>query len=125
MMSPEVAAVAAEPPEVVALIAVFPEVMVPAAVSPEVVAPSNVLSARHVTVEEPPEVAPSAAELPEVSVVCSHLHIACPFSAMEAACELLSCSEPTMEASYELSDLSTCPVSVSMPELLSARETTD
>ncbi len=71
MMSPEVAADAAEPPEVVALAAVFPEAMVPAAVSPEVaahaaeppeeavlasapcvvVAPSNALSARHVTVE--------------------------------------------------------------------------
>ncbi len=37
-MSPEVAAVAAEPPEVVALVAVFPELMVPAAVSPEMAA---------------------------------------------------------------------------------------
>ncbi len=71
MMSPEVAADAAEPPEVVALAAVFPEAMVPAAVSPEVAAhaaeppeaavlasvpcvvvvPSNTLSACHVTVE--------------------------------------------------------------------------
>ncbi len=71
MMSPEVAAVAAETPEEMALIAVFPELMVLAAVSPGmaahvsepfevavlapapclVVAPSIALPALHVTVE--------------------------------------------------------------------------
>ncbi len=110
MMSPEVAADAAEPPEVVALTAVFLEARAPAAASPEVVvyaaeppeaaalasapctvvAPSNAPSACHVAVEgtvaelsafveppdgttvEPPEVAASAAEPPEVSVVSTH-----------------------------------------------------
>ncbi len=54
------------------------------------------------TAVEPPEVAAFAAEPPEVSVGSSHLHVACPVSAMEATCELLPCSEPAMEASYEL-----------------------
>ncbi len=122
MMSPEVAADAAEPPEVVVLTAVFPEAMVPAAVSPEVAAhaaeppeaavlasapcvvvvPSNALSACHVTVEgtvaelslypdgttvEPPEVAASAADPLEVSVVLTYELSSCPVTAMEAICE--------------------------------------
>ncbi len=53
------------------------------------------------TTVEPPEVEASATEPPEVSGVSSHLHVACPVSAMEAACELLPCSEPANEASYE------------------------
>ncbi len=55
------------------------------------------------TTVEPPEVSGvSAAEPPEVSGVSSHLHVACPISAMKAACKLLPCSEPVIEASYEL-----------------------
>ncbi len=107
-VSPEVAVHAAEPFEA-AVLASAPCV---------VVAPSIALPARHVTVEatidehcscpvketvnelllffmgtavEPPEAAASAADSSEVSGVSSHLHIACPVSAMEAACELLPC----------------------------------
>ncbi len=118
--SPEVAAHAAEPPEV-AVLASAPYI---------VVAPSNVLSACHVTVKgtidehctcpvtelylfpdvtavEPPEVAASAAEPPEVSVVPSYESLSCPVTAMEAVCESLSCPVTAMEAVCE--SLS-CPV---------------
>ncbi len=99
-----------------------------------VVAPSNALSTCYVTVEgtiakpsafvetsdgtavEPLEVAASAAEPPEVSVVstyqlsaCTFMAIEavceasfCPVMAMEAVCDLLPYSEPAMEACYEL-----------------------
>ncbi len=123
--SPEVAAHAAEPPEAAVL----------ASAPCMVVAPSNVLSACHVMVKgtvdehctcpvtelylcpdattvEPPEVAASAAEPPEVSVVPSYESLSCPvtameaicessfcpFTAKEAICELLPCSELAMEA---------------------------
>ncbi len=118
--SPEVAAHAAEPPEA-AVLASAPCI---------VVAPSNVLSACHVTVKgtidehctcpvtelylfpdvttvEPPEVAASAAEPPEVSVVPSYESLSCPVTAMEAICESLSCPVTAMEAIYESSS---CPV---------------
>ncbi len=118
--SPEVAAHAAEPPEA-AVLASAPCI---------VVVPSNVLSACHVTVKgtidehctcpvtelylfpdvttvEPPEVAASAAEPPEVSVVPSYESLSCPVTAMEAVCESLSCPVTAMEAVCE--SLS-CPV---------------
>ncbi len=103
VMSPEVAADAAEPLGVVTLAAVFSEAMALAEVSPEVathaaepsevavlasapcmvVASSNVLSAgcvvvkETVTAVEPPEVAATAAEPPEVSVVSTHEPSSC------------------------------------------------
>ncbi len=118
--SPEVAAHAAEPPEA-AVLASAPCI---------VVAPSNVLSACHVTVKgtvdehctcpvtelylfpdvttvEPPEVAASAAEPPEVSVVTSYESLSCPVTAMEPVCESLSCPVTAMEAVCECSS---CPV---------------
>ncbi len=136
----------------VSLAAVFPEAMVTAAEPPEaavltsahcvVVAPSDALSACHVTVEgtiaelslypdgttvEPTEVAASAADPLEVSVVLSYElsscameavckslsfpvtameavceSLSCPVTAMEAVCDLLTCSELAMEACNEL-----------------------
>ncbi len=141
---PEVVALVAVFPEVMVPAAVSPKVAADAAEPPEaavlssvpcmVVAPSNAFSACHVTVEgtiaklsafvetsdgtavEPLEVAASAAELPEVSVVSTYQLSACPVTAieavceasfcpvtaMEAVCDLLPCSEPAMEACYEL-----------------------
>ncbi len=118
--SPEVAAHAAEPPEVAVL----------ASAPCMVVAPSNVLSACHVTVKgtvdehctcpvtelylfpdvttvEPPEVAASAAEPPEVPVVPSYESLSCTVTAMEAVYESLSCPVTAMEAVCESSS---CPV---------------
>ncbi len=118
--SPEVAAHAAEPPKAAVL----------ASAPCMVVAPSSVLSACHVTVKgsvdehctgpvtelylfpdvttvEPPEVAASAAEPPEVSVVPSYESLSCPVTAMEAVCESLSCPATAMEA---VCDCSSCPV---------------
>ncbi len=118
--SPEVAAHAAEPPEAAVL----------ASAPCMVVAPSNVLSACHVMVKgtvdehctcpdtelylfpdvttvEPPEVAASAAEPPEVSVVPSYESLSCPVTAMEAVCESFFCPVTAMEVICE--SLS-CPV---------------
>ncbi len=112
--SPEVAAHAAEPPEAAVL----------ASAPCMVLAPSNVLSACHVTVKgtvdehctcpdtelylfpdvttvEPPEVAASVAEPPEVSVVPSYESLSCPVTAMEAVYESLSCPVTAMEAVCE------------------------
>ncbi len=149
-MSPEVAADAAEPHEVVVLTAVFPKAMVAAhaaeppeaAVLPSapcvMVVPSNALSVCHVTVEgtiaelslypdgtivEPPEVAASAAEPLEVSVVPTYELRSCPVLAKEAICELSSCPVTVKEAICEPSvcpftameavyDPSFCPVTV-------------
>ncbi len=114
VMSPEVAAHAAEPPEAAVL----------ASAPCMVVAPSNSYPARHVTVEgtvdehcpypvnelylfpdvttvEPPEVAASAAEPSEVSVVNTFESSSCPVTAMEAVCELLPCFELATEANNE------------------------
>ncbi len=126
VMSPEVAADAAEPQGVVALAAVSSEVVAYAAESPEaavlvssscmVVAPKNVLSTCHVVVKktitehylspgvttvEPPEVAASAAEPPEVSGVPSCESLFCPVTAMEAVNESSSCPVTAMEAVCE------------------------
>ncbi len=110
--SPEVAAYAAEPPEAAVLVSSLCMV----------VAPKNVLSTCHVAVKEtvtehylspgvttvePPEVAASAAEPPEVSVVPSCESLLCPVTAMEAVCDSLSCPVTAMEAVCE--SLS-CPV---------------
>ncbi len=129
VMSPEVGAHAAEPPEA-AVLTSAPYM---------VVAPSNSCPACHITVEgtvdehctcpvnklylfpdittvEPPEVAASAAESSEVSVVTTYESSSCPVTAMEAVyessscpvtameavCELSSCSVTAMEAVYEL-----------------------
>ncbi len=104
VMSPEVAAHAAEPPEATVLTSA-PCV---------VVAPSNARPAHHVTVEgtvdehctcpvkelylfpdvttvEPPEVAVSAAKPPKVSLVTIYKSSFCPVTAMEAVCESSSC----------------------------------
>ncbi len=115
IMSSEVAADAAEPPEAVVL----------SSVPCMVVAPSNALPACHVTVEgtiaklsafvetsdgtavEPLEVAASAAEPPEVSVVYTYQSSSCPVTAMEAVYESSSCPVTAMEAVYESSS---CPV---------------
>ncbi|XDV17629.1 hypothetical protein PO909_023461 [Leuciscus waleckii] len=84
-------------------------------------APSNVLSACHVTVKgtkdehctcpvnelylfldattvEPPEVAASAAEPSEVSVVTVYESSSCPVTAMEAVCKSSFCPLTAMEA---------------------------
>ncbi len=110
-VSPEVAALAAEPPEA-AVLASAPCV---------VVAPSNTLSACHVTVEgtiaelslhpdgttvEPPEVAASAADPLEVSVVPTYELSFCPITAMEAICDSSSCPVTDMEAVCESSSCS-------------------
>ncbi len=110
--SPVVAAYAAEPPEAAVLVSSLCMV----------VAPKNVLSTCHVAVKEtvtehylspgvttvePPEVAASAAEPPEVSVVPSCESLLCPVTAMEAICDSLSCPVTAMEAVCE--SLS-CPV---------------
>ncbi len=120
VMSPEVAAHAAEPPEA-AVLTSAPCI---------VVAPSNSYPARHITVEgtvdehcpypvnelylfpdvttvEPPEVAASAAEPSEVSVVDPYESLSCPVTAMEAVCESSSCPVTAMETVCE--SLS-CPV---------------
>ncbi len=131
---PEVMVPAAVSPKVPADVAEPPEAAVFSSVPCMVVAPSNALSTCYVTVEgtiakpsafvetsdgtavEPLEVAASAAEPPEVSVVstyqlsaCTFMAIEavceasfCPVMAMEAVCDLLPCSEPAMEACYEL-----------------------
>ncbi len=131
---PEVMVPAAVSPKVAADVAEPPEVAVFSSVPCMVVAPSNALSTCYVTVKgtiakcsafvetsdgtavEPLEVAASAAEPPEVSVVstyqlsaCSVMAIEavceasfCPITAMEAVCDLLPCSEPAMEPCYEL-----------------------
>ncbi|KAK9980737.1 hypothetical protein ABG768_000326 [Culter alburnus] len=93
MMSPEGTADAAEPPEVVALTAVLPKAVVLASAPCVVVAPSNILSACHVTVKgtvaelflysdgtivEPPEVAASAADPLELSMVHTYELLSCP-----------------------------------------------
>ncbi len=127
---PQVMAPAAVSPEVAAHAAKPPKAAVLASAPCMVVAPSNVLSACHVTVKgtvdehctcpvtelylfpdvttvEPPEVAASAAEPPEVSVVPSYESLSCPVTAMEAVCESLSCPVTAMEAVCE--SLS-CPV---------------
>ncbi len=140
-----VVTLAAVPAEAMALAAVSSEVVAYAAEPPEaavlvsspcmVVAPNNVLSTCHVAVKEtvtehylspgvttvePPEVAASAAEPSEVSVVPSCVSIydlsacpvtaieavceasCCPVTSMEAVCDLLPCSELAMEACHEL-----------------------
>ncbi len=120
VMSPEVAAHAAEPPEAAVL----------ASAPCMVVAPSNSYPACHITVEgtvdehcpypvnelylfpdvttvEPPEMAASAAEPSEVSVVDTYESLSCPVTAMEAVCECSSCPVTAMEAVCE--SLS-CPV---------------
>ncbi len=62
-----------------------------------VVVPSNVLSACHVAVKEtvttvePPEVAATAAEPSEVSVVSTHQLFVCPVAARRAVPELSPC----------------------------------
>ncbi len=127
---PQVMAPAAASPEVAARAAEPPEAAVLASAPCMVVAPSSVLSACHVMVKgtvdehctcpvtelylfpdvttvEPPEVAASAAEPPEVSVVPSYESLSCPVTAMEAVCESLSCPVTAMEAFCE--SLS-CPV---------------
>ncbi len=114
-VSPEVAADAAEPPEA-AVLSLIPCM---------VVAPSNALAACHVTVKgtitelsvfveapdgtavEPLEVAASAAESPEVSVVSTYQLSPCPVMAKEAVCELSPCPVTAKEAVCELSP---CPV---------------
>ncbi len=106
-----------------------PEVAVRASAPCMVVAPSNSCLAHHTTVKgtvdehctcpvndlylfpdvttvEPPEVAASAAEPSEVSVVTTYESSSCPVTAMEAICESLSCPVAAMEAVYE----SSCPV---------------
>ncbi len=138
VMSPEVAADAAEPQGIVVLAAVLSEAMALAAASSEVaahaaeppeaamlvsapgmvVAPNNVLPACHVTVKEtvtelhlppgvttvePPEVAASAAELPEVSVVSTYQVLPCSVTAKKAICELSPCPVTAKEAVCELS----------------------
>ncbi len=127
-----VVTLAAVPTEAMALAAVSSEVVAYAAEPPEaavlvssscmVVAPKNVLSTCHVVVKktvtehylspgvttvEPPEVAASAAEPPEVSGVPSCESLFCPVTAMEAVNESSSCPVTTMEAVCE--SLS-CPV---------------
>ncbi len=114
-VSPEVAADAAEPPEA-AVLSLIPCM---------VVAPSNAIAACHVTVKgtitelsvfvetpdgtavEPLEVAASAAESPEVSVVSTYQLSPCPVTAKEAVCELSPCPVTAKEAVCELSP---CPV---------------
>ncbi len=111
-VSSEVVAYAAEPPEAAVLVSS----------SCMVVAPKNVLSTCHVAVKktvtehylspgvttvEPPEVAASAAEPPEVSGVPSCESLFCPVTAMEAVNESSSCPVTAMEAVCE--SLS-CPV---------------
>ncbi len=104
--SSEVAAHAAEPPEAAVLVS-----------SPcMVVAPSNVPSACYVVVKEtvnelnlspdvttvePPEVAASAAEPPEVSVVPSCESLFCPSTAMEAVDDSSSCPVAAIKAICE------------------------
>ncbi len=115
----EVAAHAAEPPEAA----------VRASAPCMVMAPSNSCLAHHITVKgtvdehctcpvndlylfpdvttvEPPEVAASAAEPSEVSVVTTYESSSCPVAAMEAVYES-SCPVAAMEAVYESSS---CPV---------------
>ncbi len=88
-----------------------PEAAVLASAPCMVVVSSNVLSACRVAVKEtvtavePPEVAATAAEPLEVSVVSTHKLSACPVTAMEADCDLSVC----LDADFELSVL---PVSV-------------
>ncbi len=114
VMSPEVAAHAAEPPEAA----------VHASAPCMVVAPSNSCPAHHITVKgtvdehctcpvndlylfpdvttvEPPEVAASAAEPSEVSVVTTYDSSSCPVTAMEAVYESSSCPVTAMEAVCE------------------------
>ncbi len=113
-VSPEVAAHAAEPPEAAVL----------ASAPCLVVAPSNALSACQVTIQgtftefsafvqtpestavELLEVAASAAEPLEVSVVSTYESSSCPVTAMEAVCESSSCPVTAMEAVYESSSCS-------------------
>ncbi len=107
-MSPEVAADAAEPLGVVSLTAVSLEALMPASDSCTVVAPSKELSlVPYETTVEPPEVAASAAEPSELSVVLNCEFPACPITAQEAFCELSPCPIIAKEAVCELSS---CPV---------------
>ncbi len=123
---PEMAAHTAEPPEA-AMLASGPGV---------VVVPSNALSAHRVTVEgtvdelsqypygttvEPPEVAASAAESLEVSVVLTCELSPCPVTAKEAVCELSPCPVTVMEAVSELL-LCSGPVDGPISELSSCSE---
>ncbi len=106
-----------------------------------VMAPNNALTACHVAVGgavaelplfpdctalDPPEVAASAAEPPEGSVVSVHESLPCPVTTMEAVFESLPCPVTAMEAVSELSvghDLviesvvepSICPVFLNEP----------
>ncbi len=113
MMSPEVAADAAEPLGVVSLTAVSLEALMPASDSCMVVAPSKELSlVPYETTVEPPEVAASAAEPSELSVVLNYELPIClvtvretfseipayPVTAMEAVCESSSYSVMALEA---------------------------
>ncbi len=122
VMFPEVMAPAAISPEVVAQAAEPPEAAVLASVPCVVVAPSNALTACHVatggtvadlslfpdgTAVEPPEVAASAAEPPEVSVVSVCESLSCPVTAMEAVCDSSFCPVMAMEA---VCDSSSYPV---------------
>ncbi len=114
------AADAAEPPEA-AVLSLAPCI---------VVAPNNSCPVCHITVEgtvdkhctcpvnklylfpdfttvEPPEVAVSAAEPSEVSVVKTHESSSCPVTAMDAVYESSSCPVTAMDAVYESSS---CPV---------------
>ncbi len=113
--SPEVAVNAAEPPEAAVL----------ASAPCMVVGSSNTCPVRRVMVEgtvdeqctrsvselylfpeattvEPPEVAVSAAEPSEVSVVTVCKTLSCPVMATKPVCELLSSPESATEAVYEL-----------------------
>ncbi len=117
---------AAVPAEAMALAAVSSEVVAYAAEPPEaavlvsspcmVVAPKNVLSACYVVVKEtinelnlspdvttvePPEVAASAAEPPELSVVSSCQSLSCPSMAMEAVDDSSSCPVAAIKAICE------------------------
>ncbi|KAL0176357.1 hypothetical protein M9458_028687, partial [Cirrhinus mrigala] len=56
----------------------------------------------YVTAVEPPEVAASAAEPPEVSVVSTYELLSCPEPATEADCELPVCLVATNNYDLEL-----------------------
>ncbi len=106
----------------------LPEAAVLASAPCVVVVPSNALSACHVTVKgtvaelslypdgttlEPPEVAASAAESLEVSVVPTYELSSCPVPAKEAICESSSCpanNEPSF-AHVTAYELLSCPES--------------
>ncbi len=132
MMSPEVAADAAEPLGVVTLTAVSPEVLMPASDSYTVVSPSKELFlVPYETTVEPPEVAASAAEPSEVSVVLNYELPICPVTVRETVSELpaypvtargavpesSSCPVTAMEAVCESTSCepSSCPVTAMEP----------